>query len=82
MLCRYSVTIQSSCPVDEKPDTYAATFESSTMIKVEDILEAVRRFASEPSFQESLTSSLARVLNCKVTTMGWHSGVAVEVIAP
>lgn len=82
MICRYSMTIKCACPVDELSDVYEAEFESAATIQVEDILEAVRPFESGRMFQENLTASLARTLACKVTTIGYHSGVKTVVIAP
>jgi hypothetical protein len=63
-------------------DVYEAEFESSTMVKVEDILDALRPFENEAAFQEAVTASLARSLGCKVTTIGEHSGVKTVVVAP
>lgn len=82
MLCRYYLTIKCACPVDGLSDVYEAEFESATVLKVEDILEAARPFESGQMFQEDLTASLARTLACRVTTTGYHSGVKTVVIAP
>ena len=82
MICRYLLTIHCACPVDDRRDIYAAEFESASMIPVERILEAVREFNGVKAYQEDLTLSLARKLNCRVTTIGDHSGVLTEVTAP
>lgn len=82
MQCRYETRIVAACPVDSKPDVYDATFESDDTIRCEDILNAIGKFATEKAYQESITSDLARELRCKVTTVGYHSGVKTTVIAP
>jgi hypothetical protein len=82
MICRYALTIRCACPVDARPDVYRAEFESSTMIKVEDILAAVQPFQTNAAFQEDLTATLARQLGCQVKTIGWHSGVETIAVAP
>ena len=82
MKCRYSLKIRCACPVDEGSDVYDAVFESDDLIKVEAILDAVRAYATIKAFQEDVTRSLARTLGCQVTTIGYHSGVLTEVIAP
>lgn len=82
MICRYETKIVAACPVDDKPDLYEATFESDDTIKVELILEAIAKYATEKKFQEAITADLARDLRCRVTTVGYHSGVKTTVIAP
>jgi hypothetical protein len=76
------MTIRCACPVDEGSDTYLAVFESSQLIKVEEIIDAVKPYEVTQTLQEDLTGSLARLLGCRVTTIGYHSGVLTEVIAP
>jgi hypothetical protein len=80
--CRYSLKIRCSCPVDEAPDVYDAVFESDDLIKVEDIIDAVRAYDTVVAFQEDITRSLARKFGCRVTTVGYHSGIRTEVEAP
>lgn len=82
MLCRYEVTIRAACPVDEAGDVYDCVIESPAIVKVEDILDAVAAYQKRPAFQEDITSDLARTLRCKVTTVGFHSGVKTTVVAP
>lgn len=82
MICRYETEIVAACPVDSKPDVYAATFESGDTIRCEDIIAAIGRYATEKAYQEAITANLARDLRCKVTTVGYHSGVKTTVIAP
>ncbi len=82
MQCRYETKIVAACPVDSKPDVYDAVFESDDTIRCEDILAAVGRFATEKAYQEAITADLARDLRCKVTTVGYHSGVKTTVVAP
>lgn len=82
MRCIYETKIIAACPVDDMPDVYEATFESDDTIKCEEILAAIGKFATEKAFQEAITADLARTLRCRVTTVGFHSGVRTTVIAP
>ncbi len=82
MICRYYLTIHCVCPVDESADVYDAVFESDDLIKVESIIDAVRAYDTQAAFQEDITRSLARILGCRVSTIGYHSGVRTEVFAP
>lgn len=82
MLCKYETRIVAACPVDDKPDVYDATFESDDTIRCEDILSAIGRWATEKAYQETITAELARSLRCRVTTVGYHSGIKTTVSAP
>lgn len=82
MICTYEYRIVAACPVDDKPDYYDAKFEAQATIPVEDILKAVEVYKTEKVFQEEITARLARLLNCRVTTVGYHSGVKTTVVAP
>lgn len=82
MECRYETRIVAACPVDSKPDVYEATFESDDTIRCEAILDAIGKYATEKAYQEVITAELARELRCRVTTIGYHSGVRTTVIAP
>lgn len=82
MKCTYEIRIVAACPMDGGPDLYEAIFESDDTIRCEDIVAAVGRYATEKAFQEAITADLARKLRCKVTTIGFHSGVKTTVVAP
>lgn len=82
MHCKYETRIEAACPVDDKPDVYEATFESHDTIRCEDILAAIGKYATEKAYQEAITADLARALRCRVTTVGYHSGVKTTVVAP
>ena len=82
MICRYETKIIALCPVDSGNDVYEATLEAEDTIRCEDIIAAVGRYATEKSYQEAITADLARRLRCRVTTVGYHSGVKTTVIAP
>lgn len=82
MRCTYETRIVAACPVDAKPDVYDATFESDDTIRCEDIIAAIGKYATEKAFQEVITVELARELRCRVTTVGYHSGVKTTVVAP
>lgn len=82
MRCRYETQIVAACPVDDRPDVYEAVFESEGCIKVEDILAAIAPWRERKAFQETITEDLARTLKCRVTTVGFHSGIKTTVEAP
>ena len=82
MICQYQTTLTGLCPVDDSNDVYDVTFESYSMIPVEDILTAMRSYNGFQQFQEQTTAELARTLKCRVTTVGFHSGVKTTVSAP
>lgn len=82
MICKYETKIVAACPMDGGPDLYDATFESDDTIRCEDIIAAVGKYATEKAFQEIITADLARSLRCRVTTVGYHSGVKTTVQAP
>lgn len=62
------------CPVNDARDTYQVIVEANRMVKVEDILTAVTSIPDR-TFQEDITQTLAAVLGCGITTIGYHSGV-------
>ena len=82
MICRYETRIVAACPVDDRADVYDATFESEACIAVEDIVAAIKPYAERKAFQETITEELARLLKCRVVTIGYHSGVRTTVQAP
>lgn len=82
MICRYETKIVAACPMDGGPDVYDAVFESDDTIRCEDIANEIGKFATEKAYQESITADLARRLRCKVTTIGYHSGIKTTVVAP
>lgn len=81
MLVKHTFQITARCPVDQGPDVYDATVEARRVIRVEDIIEAVRELTAEPDYQENITAALARRLGATVTTVGYHSGIRTEVTA-
>lgn len=70
----HELTIHGRCPVDDAIDTYEVTVEAARVVKIEDILAAVEALP-QPAFQEDITQKLAAKLGCRVTTVGFHSGV-------
>lgn len=78
MVNEHSLAIHATCAVNGCPDEYQATVRTSRVIRVEDILEAVRVATVNPILQEDLTARLARVLRCQVETTGEHSGVRTK----
>jgi hypothetical protein len=74
MNVKHELTIYGKCPVDESMDRYEITIETNRIVMVEDILNAAQDLPS-PVFQEIATMFLAQRLGCRVTTVGYHSGV-------
>lgn len=74
MNVRHELIIHGLCPVNGNFDTYEVMIETSTIVKAEDILAAVKGLP-QPSLQEDITQGLAAALGCRVTTIGYHSGV-------
>jgi len=62
------------CPVDDAQDRYELFVETTRTVKVEDILAAIEALP-EKAFQEDITAALAAKLGCRVTTIGYHSGI-------
>lgn len=81
MLARHTIAMSALCPVDDLPDHYEVTVETARVVKVEDILAAIEPYRERKAFQEEITIELAKRLRCKVTTIGFHSGVRTEVVA-
>lgn len=70
----HEMQIQCNCPSDQLPDLYEMTVECERVIPVERIMEVVDEIQQEAIFQEDLTQRIARTLNARVTTVGWHFG--------
>jgi hypothetical protein len=68
------------CPVDDAQDFYECKFETTGLLKVEDILAVVAALP-EKAFQEDITVTLAAQLRCRVTTIGLHKGVRTTCTA-
>ena len=66
----------------DRPDVYEAVFEAPRTIAVEAIIAAISRYGERRMFQEDITAELARELRCRVTTVGYHSGIKTTVLAP
>ena len=80
MMVEHRLVVTATCPVDGGGDVYWVTVRTHRVMKVEDILEAVKELTSQPAFQESMTESLHRRLSCEVESVGWHSGVQTRVV--
>lgn len=74
MKVKHKLQIYGKCPVDGANDSYNLTVTTTKIIKVEDIIAAVRRL-QWPLFQEEVTQILADELGCNVRTVGHHSGI-------
>lgn len=79
---KYTLRVVALCPKDHGLDVYETEITSAELIECERINEAVNRLKGEKIFQEALTDRLARELGATVKTVGWHSNIKVECIAP
>lgn len=82
MKCRYETRLVAACPANGDVDLYFVAVESDAMVPCERILEEVRKLTGVRRYQEDITSVLAEALACRVTTVGYHSGVKTTVEAP
>jgi NADPH-dependent 7-cyano-7-deazaguanine reductase QueF len=80
MRCRYSLQVECACPNDDLSDIYDVVVEAERTIEVEKIIAFAESMRAEKMFQENLTVLMARTLNAKVTSVGWHYGVRTEVV--
>lgn len=80
MIVRHELTMHCTCPVNGARDSYQVIVEANRVVKVEDIIAAVRSMPDR-MFQEDITQALAAELDCGVTTIGYHSGVKTTCLA-
>lgn len=80
MKATHKLSFSGRCPVDDAIDHYIVTIETHRIIKVEDIISAIKALP-QPAYQEDHTSRLAFTLQCRVTTIGYHSGVETTCVA-
>lgn len=80
MITRHELKMSAICPVDQTTDVYDVVIETTFVLPVEDICEAIKKMASRKEYQENLTRELATNLRCKVTTTGYHSGVKTTCV--
>lgn len=71
----YELEATGFCPVDDLGDRYEITVRSTTPIPVERILVEVEKLRTTKIYQEEYTLRLARALQARVVSVGWHSGV-------
>jgi len=81
MRCRYGLQVQCACPNDDLSDIYDVVVEAERTIEVEEIIAFAASMADRKMFQEDLTTLMARKLNAKVTSVGWHYGVKTVIRA-
>jgi len=75
----YETRLARVCPVNSVVmDHYDVVIEAP-FLSVERILAAINELP-EKAYQEDLTKRLAEMLECKVTTIGYHSGVKTTCI--
>jgi len=82
MRVEHRLSASGKCPVDGAIDSYKIIVRVQRVLKVEDILAAVRAHTAEPIFQERLTEQLAADLDAEVETVCIHSGVHTTCVAP
>ncbi len=80
MHVRHEIQIQCKCPTDDLLDLYDCIVECERVLKIEEIISAVEDLAGQKMFQEDLTVKLARQLNARVTTTGWHFGTVKTTV--
>jgi len=80
MRVTHELTFNRQCPVDDAQDRYELCVETTRTVKVEDILAAIEALP-EKAFQEEITAALAAKLGCRVTTVGYHSGVKTTCVS-
>lgn len=79
----YELELRARCPIHaELTDIYSVRLESESLVKVEDILEFMRRFSERQVFQEDVTREIAVGLGVKAQLVGLHSGVRITSTAP
>lgn len=74
MIVTHEVRVARRCPVDGATDIYSLAFEANCVVNVERILDAIKDLPSV-ILQEEMTIALAAATGCRVTSVGWHSGV-------
>lgn len=81
---RYEYEVRAQCPVNPADtDLYKFVIESESIIEVERIVAFFKKHGGDKKvFQERLTNKCAVTLGARVTSVGWHSGVRVECVAP
>lgn len=79
MKVTHTLEITAICPVDGKPDVYLCKVEATRVVEVEKIIAKSVEFNRSWIYQEDLCQELHRALACKVTLIGYHSGVRTEV---
>lgn len=62
------------CPLNGLVNLYHVTVETSVILAVEKIKDALAGLPGT-AYQEEITTELATKLGCRVTTVGYHSGV-------
>ena len=79
MIVTHEPAMQARCPRDNAIDRYTVTVEATRIVPVEDILAAIAALP-EPLFQEEITVRIAIAIGCKVTPVGYHSGVRTTCV--
>lgn len=81
MISRYEIIVRAICPVNLCVDCYDVTVESPHTIMVERLIDFALSCADKKETQEDITAALAKEFGCKVTSVGYHSGVKTTVVA-
>lgn len=79
----YELQLRAMCPIHkELTDVYSVVIRSDATVKVETILDFVKKYESAQILQEDLTQEISVGLGVHVETVGFHSGVKVTCVAP
>ena len=81
----YRLQVRARCPQDHGIDVYHVTLESESMLLCEDIIKFFAPFGPNGErnvYQEDFTKRAATALGCRVTTVGYHSGIKVTCVSP
>ena len=76
----HKLEVTALCPVDQKPDVYQCKVTARRVIQVESIIAAAAAESKDPIYQEDLCMALHRSLACRVSLVGYHSGVRTKVV--
>lgn len=75
----YETRFSRKCPVNPDVTDHYDLIVEAEFTPVERILAGIDALP-EKGFQEDLTKELAAILQCKVTTVGYHSGVKTTCV--
>lgn len=78
---KHKTVIVTKCPANGSIDVYEAEFIADDLLKVEHIQHYIDMIWMTEVYQEYLTESFARDLNCMVRTVGAHGKFSTECVS-